>query len=216
MRPIFKSARTVYIYLGEMDPKVDSAIDWFEEVNVHNEAAKDPFLVPADVLVGLSFFLDLPWFRRVWIIQEFALAKEIVMMTGKRRIDLDFLIQRSTEGLFSFPRLINVRPKLVHFENHWSNFKRHKTRASRLSDVRFLIQKERYVPLLDLLRRFMLHETSLERDHLFGLLGIAGNDGKDPDFVPDYDEALYAVVQRYARRFIERKEISILEDAGFS
>jgi hypothetical protein len=72
------------------------------------------------------------------------------------------------------------------------------------------------MPLLDLLRRFILHETSLERDHLFGLLGLAGNDGQDLEFAPDYDEALDAVVQRYARRFIERKEIYILEDAGLS
>jgi hypothetical protein len=89
-------------------------------------------------------------------------------------------------------------------------------RASDLRWVRYYTRNEMCIPLLQLLQIFRTWEASLRRDHLFALLGLAGNDGEDPEFAPDYDEHLDPIVKRYARRFIQRQEAYILDCAGLS
>jgi hypothetical protein len=60
--------------------------------------------------------------------------------------------------------------------------------------------------LLSLMERFSHSRTTLERDKIFGLLGLAIDVDKS-SFDPDYDSPLETVVRRYANEFIARGQI---------
>ena len=38
-------------------------------------------------MIGLKDFFQLPWFRRIWIVQEMALGKRVIMRMGNKQID---------------------------------------------------------------------------------------------------------------------------------
>jgi hypothetical protein len=210
MRPIYKSAHAVYIYLGENDRQIDLAIDEIEKSSIKEGPRGYPVWDVGEVVGGLGKFFNLPWFTRKWVIQEFALAKETVMVWGHRKIDFTVIVEKLFTPLLRFLALSQNAPSQM------KAFFYGRQRILDLWNAQYCTRKEMCVPLLQWLQIFRTWETSLKRDHLFAFLGLAASDGEDLEFAPDYDEPLNTVVKRYARRFIERQEIYMLDFAGLS
>jgi hypothetical protein len=70
--------------------------------------------------------------------------------------------------------------------------------------------------LLLLLENFRYAQSTLSRDRLFALLGLA-SDGNDPKFEPDYDSSLEEIVLRFAQVFVRQgRGIDLLYRAGLN
>ena len=70
--------------------------------------------------------------------------------------------------------------------------------------------------LMMLLENFRYVESTLSRDRLFALLGLA-SDGNEADFEPDYDSPLEDVVLKFARVFVRQgRGMQMLYRAGLS
>ena len=101
MHFIFERAETVVAFLGEMSEGRAIAMDFIEmtaEPGIH----LDPFLEPHIVVRGMDAnsetlqdylieFFTLPWWKRVWTVQEYVLASQPVFQCGKRLLKASFL-----------------------------------------------------------------------------------------------------------------------------
>jgi hypothetical protein len=65
-----------------------------------------------------------------------------------------------------------------------------------------------------LLEHFRYTDSTLRRDRLFAMLGLA-SDGNEPDFEPDYESPLETIVLRFARVFVRQgRGMQLLYRAG--
>ena len=147
-------------------------------------------------------FLRRPWFRRLWVVQEFALPKSITMVCGHCVLDAMFLVavtvllavmepalewggdcddQAELEdwahgGVF-VNRLQNIRSAS---HPHWLPIP---------PEVQTPIELVTYSRMLDLVQNFKAFEVTDPRDRFYGLLGLAMDLDDDPDLSPDYSKA---------------------------
>lgn len=104
MSSIYRSAKQVLIWIGESDDKIQLAFDYLDSIRTKSEeddncdepndggnehvACKPRGTrwqprVMGELLQSFQELCARPWFSRTWTIQEFALAKEAVLVCGK-------------------------------------------------------------------------------------------------------------------------------------
>lgn len=102
------------------------------------------------------------WFRRIWVIQETALARHLTIKCGDAEISWDML-KRTAKDL---QKIHDLNPS-----NH----------AQALINFTGRIDHEGKADLLDLAIRFRKHESSDPRDKLVGLLALASDGRRFPE-----------------------------------
>ncbi|KAF2114162.1 hypothetical protein BDV96DRAFT_577681 [Lophiotrema nucula] len=146
-----------------------------------------------------EFFED-PWFRRIWVVQEVVLATSIRLICGKWVVEWNDLY--SAVETIDQEFCISSEYTALCLPLPWNNFvelARHREWEAR---------RMRW-PLLSLLESFRYAESTLSRDRIFALLGLAA-DSDDPVFRPDYTSPLETIVCRFAHAFIEQGNILLL------
>lgn len=128
MDKIFSRAELVYVDLGEDVPEMELILQLLRKFDVIPEEVctdKDKALKAFESHILLSIedptwphvvrFMTRPWFSRVWVMQEFILARDIQVLVGSRRLDHRFLnglcFLRSTSGHASplFPQTLPLK-----------------------------------------------------------------------------------------------------------
>ncbi|RSL52544.1 hypothetical protein CEP54_010861 [Fusarium duplospermum] len=152
-----------------------------------------------DTFADLDAFLDRPWFKRVWIVQELVLPTKVTLVCGRSTMDWDEFfkaIQLCERGLnVSGHRL--EEPLIL----------QHASPAYALGMARKSLKEGRnkfgFLRLLDM---FAHCQATKLVDKLFALLGLA-SDCSQQEFNPDYDSTIQQVVQRYATCFVQRGQV---------
>ncbi|KAK8135094.1 hypothetical protein PG984_007106 [Apiospora sp. TS-2023a] len=111
---------------------------------------------------ALSAFFTLPWFSRVWVVQEAVLARRSVCTLGQTHIDFDDVI-RATDCLFDLS-IINQVAKFDGFIDAFVVFM--------IQRLRNRIAKGIPINLNDALLVTMRSKCSDWRDKVFGVLGL--------------------------------------------
>lgn len=149
-------------------------------------------------------FLGRSWFRRIWVIQEFALASNVRMLCG--------------DTFFTWEALFYTMSQLIHHgmgENQRSIFDGYEERmaASRgclgiinLARARQAVEENKPRKLLTLLQHSRSCEASDARDKIYALLGLS-EDANEPSIQISYSEPASHLLERVAR-------ILILTDSG--
>ena len=200
MRRIYQQAERVVVDLGEaVDEVVEGAelisslltktvtllkehgTNWtvpqirFEEFGLPSAEAQD--------WKALAFLLCQPWFRRVWIIQEFALAQNISMVYGNTILpwqDLYWTVfWLNSQGMFAH---------MARFGRFFSDGRPIALKASvnffNLVNIRNGIRYQKPKPFSKCLRHVRVFEATDPRDKAYGLLGL----------VPDVNEFGFEVI----------------------
>lgn len=224
MPKIYQHAHQVAAYLGADDADSDDAIKLMARVakcNFDDEKASPRDLedlercgLPAwndKAWVSLHQFIGRPWFRRVWIVQECILARNLEFFWGNERtlpfgalrsivarlFKLGFPVIREARENVGVPpidsktvvRGWNCLLNIVMLQKGWERGER---------DDLLLI--------LNLCRDA---ETTVKRDKYFALVGLskAAHDlNTDPDLRPDYTEPFVDVSIRYTRYLLKSYE----------
>jgi hypothetical protein len=184
-------------------------------------------------LIAYSAFVQRRWFHRIWIIQEFSISGEVIIMCGDREITYSYF--RDAEVFFSLykGRLLqelqgataSSRRDLSQEEQaHVEVLKSIKTgHITGLISTRQKVQKLHFdhqkVPLLldRLLKRYQIdvvdNNPELEckdpRDRIFGLLTMA-EDAERIGLRPDYHKNCIEVYTETARKLIQAGYVDIL------
>ncbi|KAH8746615.1 heterokaryon incompatibility protein-domain-containing protein [Diaporthe sp. PMI_573] len=155
-----------------------------------------------------------PWFRRAWVAQEFVMAQELRIQTGKEIIcgdgadaDLDdfkaILLQMSLLGPGCAPRNRDEYvPHLYGTRN-----------LLRLYELRSTYQTVAHKPsLLSILGFFRNYDATDPHDKLYAFLGLS-REAHEPSLVPEYEEHLHKTLLRYATFLVSQPNgIQVLYD----
>jgi hypothetical protein len=132
-----------------------------------------------------------PWFTRVWVIQEVAVAKKLTIICGARTMDgTEFakslhrriLARVRSDGLRT--RLTLLRPLLAYMATESAN--------------------KPTEELLTLLHRFRSWEATNPRDKVYALLGLGADSNDSGELQPDYNLPVAQLYQNVAEYMLSR------------
>ncbi|KAI9697879.1 MAG: hypothetical protein M1820_007666 [Bogoriella megaspora] len=155
---------------------------------------------------GLIYLYSHPWFRRVWIIQEIALATgPIHVFCGWRNIRLQAILNSAYVILRLFEDQVVVRniPMRAVALHHVLSFFR-ELNASNTP------LPERVIEALCSISDF---QTTVERDRLYGLLSLIGDIEKAPALTPNYKQSDDRFFEELARYLISSTGTAVVLDA---
>jgi hypothetical protein len=229
MGQIYAQATHVLVYLG---PAADDSLravqllthiktlDLKEEIGLGSHRQKyinglRMSLVPPTTDEGwtaVRALLRRPWFRRIWVVQEFVMAKSVRILCGNewnvcwRTIfdPLKQLVKYNVPSLFKPPDG-NGDVDAVALLG-WDCFDRMvTTRDAAAEGKRFPFD---FLPFM-----FRRAEATDPRDHLFALIGLASV--PDVALNPNYNETVEEAVLRFGRRSVEvGRAVQLLQYAG--
>jgi hypothetical protein len=225
MKDIYSEASAVLVWLGSGSPKLERGLDALAQLHVYfcrldhykdetkyrrrllRAAARLHIVIQSLSLKdseelrkldwdAISDLLSLPWFGRVWTLQEIVNAKEAVLVCGGRtasfhefaRPIVEFFCQyvnstRTSElGLtINFPVLAVL-----------SVMETSKLRALRASNMD-------KTTLYELVRSHNLRQCTDPRDKIYGFLGLATDQtANDKPFLPQYNLPVETVYRNFA------------------
>jgi hypothetical protein len=171
MRDIYSMATRTVVWLAD-DERGEAAINMVEKF--HSSGKLDISCLEASrVLKSLT---DYPWHRRLWVIQEVALAKQVVVAVRRSTVSLEPLLQ-----------LIQMIPDREWYEGGMNigtvvnliniNSVRTKYRESRLGHP---------LQIIDLLHVLPGFDTTNKKDTIYALLGLTGPDTFPINYHPTY------------------------------
>lgn len=244
MKDIFSKASLTIVWLGESEePELipsmfelgDRIIEMTKTVSPRRLKSEDLEacgLPPIDDQSwrALANFFCLPWFQRVWITQEYVLAKEVTFLYGRYWKSSDFYvaiirtlqINEDSYHLEELLRPLVSRPKQANFwlNNNTDRWLGISTRLSQMEYFRSMRElKADYQKwaLRVLLSRSSTIKTTDLRDHIYGVLGILPEDAAGhPDLQPDYHLSHEVAYLKLARFVLETKGLAtLLSSTGF-
>jgi hypothetical protein len=169
MPHIFKLAREVYVWLGQGDDDTNYALDHLADAKPQTPFDPEMFSICAAKL------LKVPYWNRRWVIQEFALAQEIVVVCGAFSTPWHHFETKISDEV-----LKDDQPALTTF----NEFKK----------VR-LLNSQPQTSFLDLMERFRDSRCVDPRDKVFSLRGIS-KDGEQvrPRYNESYTELFFRLL----------------------
>jgi hypothetical protein len=247
MHAIYQQADHVVAWLGPDNADSDRAMDTLcdigqtllasHEQSVPNTAAvrvwKDCFLrlnpALASILDGtpremeplfpLEVLFKQPYWRRVWIVQEFALARMIHLVWGTRALPLPILKAICEANKIWTLAFVQIGDSAPVSSEIWQSMMFNRTEAFFMT-LKNEISSNHQRPLLsDLLHR--VRSTGMDmsatdpRDHIFALLGLVGDAG-ELEIRPDYSKPVAKVYVDVAKKMLVAGHLSILSLASGS
>jgi len=199
MKDIYTNAEQVMIWLGLATPETDAFMDSLLELkhripkidghlknspqywNFLGEWIKHESFGSEDSIprTGLKYLLRMPWFERVWVLQEAAMARKATIYSGHKSIPgwifalAPSIFQETPDA--QCQAVLDIMPGLSR-RNSWWNEKR---------------------DLLTLMRKFKGSMASEPRDRVFALLGISA-DTANEHISADYGKTETELVQDIA------------------
>ncbi|KAI0438471.1 heterokaryon incompatibility protein-domain-containing protein [Xylaria telfairii] len=245
MSTIYKNAFRLFVWLGENDrpysrdthslafPGLCRIINRWREREGHSArvppatysflAPEQTYSTPDEPLAAddaiwsdILHFYNRKWFRRLWVIQEVALARSAVALWGGYEIDWEWIGLAAAIIRTNYPRLTALRrisQRVGSYEIKTSLNPRavptgiinayFMYRISR-SQVYFKAPRFSFHQLLTLTRQFRCEDP---RDKVFGILGIPTVDQpsaqETPFILPDYTKSVAEVCHEVAIKIID-------------
>ena len=197
MRYIYRRAINVVIWLGDEGGDSKLALGFIREMlplleflhtcKTEQQVRRERFPpLNAREWRAVSALLSRPWFGRMWVLQEYATAREAVVLCGRdaiswRELSQFISLMQAERGrwfyLFKFNQLEGVS----------ANFLRQ--RLKYLIGIKNVFDARQAVDLMENLMYSRWFEATDPRDKIYAVLGLSA----PCDLVPDYTKALQEV-----------------------
>lgn len=135
--------------------------------------------------------LSKPWFSRVWVVQEVAAAKKLIIICGKQTIDGKDFAKKLYQRIPSRVRQEELQTKLEHLRP-----------LLLYMSVGFATGPKE--ELLTLLHQFRSWEASDPRDKVYAILGLSSDGRESSELRPDYDLPVAQVYRNVAEYMLSR------------
>jgi hypothetical protein len=212
MGEIYSQAKTVIVWLGEKDVHLPKALElvqacqqeyWKEEVALQTDSGLSRIISPelltdekharrglpslnAPQWKAISWFFGLQWFSRLWVLQEVALAKNVVALIGGYEIHSSEFrdIRLAVEWIMKkdYTRILRL------------DFSALLNAEFVLHNISAIIRDEKRQPLLKLMRETRKFCCTQPQDRVFAVLGIAVENN-----IQSVRDSLTAVYSRHYR-----------------
>jgi hypothetical protein len=215
MRYIYSGARETIAFLGDPGEEAKLAVELGEmildladtllptKVNIDADEFESYGLPPSrgKEWTALGKLFSASWFKRVWVIQEYALSRHLSFRWGEAVFALDHLIRlRSALGELGLVHEIirvarevcGISPFLV---------PRFLAELYSMEALRKAIETRGFPRLYWLLDRTSLRESTDPRDQIYALLGVS-NSEDEPELLPNYAQDVQQTYARICRWFL--------------
>ncbi|KAL6412063.1 hypothetical protein AUP68_04444 [Ilyonectria robusta] len=224
MRDIYSKAQQVCIWLGEPTEGGKLAIDllngnnftigwhqwmidrkhgkpalpWLQTLGNSVSVQNRTHLIQEQNTGEVREFLDRPWWKRVWIVQEVVLARNIVVMCGADMVPWDKIDEATARytrrfGRASSPFGIHSMSDVVFNDDRYYTLRSLRQSWALSSNS---------LSLYDTLYRFRELQCSNPRDRIYGFLGIIPSEIAQ-SITPNYHVSTAKVYRQFARKIIE-------------
>ncbi|KAK4097252.1 HET-domain-containing protein [Parathielavia hyrcaniae] len=195
MGDIYLKSKQVLVWLGTSTPQSVRAFSFMS--SIEQGAAPDPDdwdtkPNPAGLEEVLSF-LDRPWFRRVWVIQEATLNGNLLIACGHDRISFDVFRDCTFAIWGSLDTLSQYEADHPSVRGLWC--------VNRMIHLRKTFQADGAVGYETLLEAAFHVEATDPRDKVYAFRGIAHRDGR-PVPEPDYAVSVEQVYRQTAEALL--------------
>ncbi|GES64630.1 hypothetical protein ATEIFO6365_0009011900 [Aspergillus terreus] len=226
MKDIYSKASAVLVWLGSGSPKLERGLDALAQLHVYfcrhlkhyNDDTKyrrrllgaaGRSRIPIQSLSlkdseelrkldwdAISGLLSLPWFGRVWTLQEIVNAKEAVLVCGGRTASFHKFARPIVEFFLQYvdsARTLELGLTInFPINSVWSVMETSRLRASRASNLD-------KTTLYELVRRHNLRQCTDPRDKIYGFLGLATDQtANDQPFLPQYNLPVETIYRDFA------------------
>ncbi|XP_014555772.1 hypothetical protein COCVIDRAFT_64178, partial [Bipolaris victoriae FI3] len=201
MAKIYALANRVIVWLGEVAEDSDQALHW-----IRAAGGTMPQIPLCDGMSqqAVTALLQRPWFRRIWVLQEVAAARHILVMCGSMEIDgCAFAL-----GIDSFQRFDDVRAGLQSLTSSVTYLIRGSIFRSSFSMSRSGRYSLDICPLGELVDLYRAHEATKSHDRVFALLGMSSDDLSKSRLLPDYTVSWEELLKRLTK-YLLCEEISV-------
>ncbi len=219
MRSIYSKAQRVLVWLGPAANNSDMAMDLLmllaQRADGHNAVAwlENNALEPKnfEAWKALRDLLSRNWWKRSWVIQEFALGHEVDFVCGGRRLTCSQL-GRADQLLFNaWPKIFDKETMLKIGLNG-----RAQDPMRNLLKIRRYLQSGKTISLLTCLSMTRESLASNPRDYIFAKLGLFGPRATEI-CRPDYRRSTYDICKTFAESYISNeKDLYIICLAGMT
>ncbi|KAK3949482.1 hypothetical protein QBC32DRAFT_266659 [Pseudoneurospora amorphoporcata] len=203
MAKIYAKASRVIVWLGEEAAGSDQAL---EEIRIAAEDNK----------AGILALLQRPWFRRIWVLQEVAAARHILIKCGSAEVD-GFAFCSGLKALNlsnELPADLRARILSVAYLIRGAIF-RPKYATSQSDNFSLNIR-----PLGELIEMYHTREATDRLDKVYALLGMSSDNPTAAGLVADYKTSWKQLFNKLIHFFLselvsvdlsDNKEIAIIE-----
>jgi hypothetical protein len=225
MPEIFQACDCAYAFLSEGSQGINRAFETLMQVRtkkVREERRRLPEdtakqtdskgeggnlpLSNSPIWTSIEELFRLPYFRRAWIIQEVVAAHRVKIVCGNWVI--------KWEDLRSALATVDLELQIADYGERFDKLRASWEPFMKLAAQREWETRQHRWALLKLLENFRHAESTLKRDRLFALVGLA-SDGNESEFEPDYDSDFSAIVMRFAEAFVRQgRGLQLLYRAG--
>lgn len=210
MLEIYKSALRVIVWLGEGDPDSDKAMVF---MSTHSESLSSPesyskvqmefskSMQYKDEWLALAQGILLrPWWSRVWIVQEVAVAKHLIVLCGNHAVSWDHLIQfEYFANQYHAPEVAQA------LRSTDKNSVRSAQQAAMIGSIRGNWQSGKSLMLHQLILELRLFNSTCEVDKLYAYLGLCVD--ADAEYLnPDYSQPTWQVYAQYTKHIIVQQK----------
>lgn len=223
MNRIFQNAQFALVWLGPSSQASKAAMDALERVGIVLDSPQELFDDPTqrtyDLLMKLYHdfsstiqnLLTRSWWKRIWVVQEFALATDVVFLCGDTRLSWSSC-QAALEALSSFDAALTGTAKGSELHGQpFQNLQTHRfSRILRLFKIRQELKQQRPLALWDLLTlKGVGMQATDDRDFIYALTGIS-SDATVKHLYPDYTKHAVQVFTDVARSFLAEGQLRTL------
>ncbi|KAF2795658.1 HET-domain-containing protein, partial [Melanomma pulvis-pyrius CBS 109.77] len=201
MAKIYAQASRVIVWLGEAADGSDQVLQAIRMAGGQElgNALNDEMTQQAVIAL-----LQRPWFRRIWILQEVAAARHILIMCGPTEIDGHAFCL----GIDSFKGFDKVGVDLRSFIHSVTYLISGAIFRPGFSISRSGRSSLEICPLGELMDMYYDHEATQRHDKVYALLGMSSDDLSKTNLLPDYKVPWEELLQRLVK-YLLCEEISV-------
>lgn len=249
MARIYAYATSVSVWLGEEANESSHVFDLLQDM--YSEDLKFNWLWRDEMLAKLlpsadsiQNLLDRPWFRRAWVcssdtprheevltteqvVQEAAVARVVSVACGNAEIPGGMFARGLQVALWKLEHMTEEQwalPAVLGLMNHTTSNLPLLQRISTLQ-MSTAIPSFEIAPLGELLRMFVDHEATDERDRIYALLGLSSDNDLTPDLRPDYTKSWSDLFRQVIKHIlgssaiisvVDGKSQAVISDFGYT
>ncbi|KAF7882732.1 uncharacterized protein EAF02_006095 [Botrytis sinoallii] len=193
MAKIYSKASQAVIWLGEAADNSDRALEGIVIAASQSEISSNSI-----TRMAVLALVQRPWFRRIWVLQEVAAARHILIMCGLVEIDgYAFCsgLNLWKDSLEAYPKL----QRLIRLQTFGPNMQKNSSDNFSL-DIR---------PLSELIETYYTRESTDVLDKVYALLAMCSDNPTSAGLLPDYTILWEQLFQQLVQ-FILCKEIEVI------
>ncbi|KAM7204852.1 heterokaryon incompatibility protein 6, OR allele [Rhypophila sp. PSN 637] len=232
MDRVYSRARSVISWLGEGRSNVDKAARLLQRLagisqsvvaRPEFDVAKFVADIPSAEWLALGEFLARPYFKRVWIVQEIAMAQHLVVLCGKHAINWDDLVHCSAilEESKAWTMLSRYVSVFGAVKDQIAGVQQPLHFGGQLTDLLSAQNaiRDRSIPPSTLLLLGRQFDVTVTADKFYALLGLYRRRRGTMPLTVDYTLPLQSIAFSFAKHHIETSNtltlLTLVEDSTF-